>query len=137
MLAHALPLGLLFGMSKGRHPRAWPGLRLVPARSVVLALCWSSVLVLVLVLGCASPGSWAWAWVLLPRRPKPTYHCTGPFNMGPLETAPVEAKDDGDASSAAIFLTPVAGAFAECPEPEGLDGFVDARGRTRIALSRV
>ena len=49
-------------------------------------------------------------------------------------TASVEAKDDGDASSAAIFLTPVAGAFAECPEPEGLDGFVDARGRTRIAV---
>ena len=49
-------------------------------------------------------------------------------------TGSVEAKDDGDASSAAIFLTPVAGAFAECPEPEGLDGFVDARGRTRIAV---
>jgi hypothetical protein len=31
-------------------------------------------------------------------------------------------------------LTPVAGAFAECPEPEGLDGFVDNRGRTRIAV---
>jgi hypothetical protein len=49
-------------------------------------------------------------------------------------TASVEAKDDDEKCSATIFLTPVAGAFAECPEPEGLDGFVDARGRTRIAV---
>ena len=51
-------------------------------------------------------------------------------------TASVEtdAKDDDEKCSAAVFLTPVAGAFAECPEPEGLDGFVDARGRTRIAV---
>jgi hypothetical protein len=51
-------------------------------------------------------------------------------------TASVEtdAKDDDEKCSAAVFLTPVAGAFAECPEPEGLDGFVDNRGRTRIAV---
>jgi hypothetical protein len=31
-------------------------------------------------------------------------------------------------------MTPAAGAVAECPEPEGLDGFVDARGRARVAV---
>ena len=34
-----------------------------------------------------------------------------------------------------VTMTPEAGAFVECPEPEGLDGFVDARGRARIAVS--
>ena len=38
---------------------------------------------------------------------------------------------DGDATTGTVAMTPAAGAFAECPEPEGLDGFVDARGRAR------
>ena len=41
---------------------------------------------------------------------------------------------DGDATTGTVAMTPAAGAFAECPEPEGLDGFVDARGRARIAV---
>jgi WD40 repeat protein len=45
----------------------------------------------------------------------------------------VATERTGDSTNA-VAMTPAAGAFAECPEPEGLDGFVDARGRARVAV---
>mgnify|MGYP004416923185 CR=1 FL=1 len=34
----------------------------------------------------------------------------------------------------AVTMTPSAGAFVECPEPESLDGFVDNRGCARVVV---
>ena len=46
----------------------------------------------------------------------------------------VTTQQTGKDATNGVAMTPAAGAFAECPEPEGLDGFVDARGRARIAV---
>jgi hypothetical protein len=33
-----------------------------------------------------------------------------------------------------ITLTPSAGTFVECPEPEGVAGFIDCDGKPRVAV---